>query len=41
MSAFDFKKFAKTFNLSSEENIMQKSLMIIDKNCQIVHKNIL
>lgn len=39
--SLDFKKFARTFNLANEENNMEKSLMIIDKNCQIVHKDIL
>lgn len=37
----DFENFATLFNLNNKENELQKSLMIIDKSCQIVHKDIL
>jgi hypothetical protein len=39
--SLDFKNFATLFNLYNKENELQKSLMIIDKSCQIVHKDIL
>jgi hypothetical protein len=39
--SLDFKNFAKAFDLSTPQNNLKKSLMIIDKNCQIVHKDIL
>lgn len=41
MISLDFKNFASTFDLNSEENGLKKSLIIINKNCQIVHKDIL
>ncbi|WP_294967150.1 hypothetical protein [Sulfurimonas sp.] len=39
--SLDFKNFAKVFNLKSEEDDLKKSLMIIDRNCKIVHRDIL
>ena len=39
--SLDFKNFANTFNLNNEEYGREKSLMIIDENCQIAHKKIL
>lgn len=37
----DFKSFAKIFNLKDEKNNLIKSLIMINKNCQIIHKEIL
>ena len=37
----DFKSFAKTFNLDDKENKLIKSLIMINKDCQIIHKEIL
>ena len=37
----DFKKFANLFNLNGTQDEIQKSLIIIDKNCQVAHKTIL
>lgn len=37
----DFKFFADSFGLKDESNSLTKSIMMINKNCQIVHKEIL
>ena len=37
----DFKSFAKTFSLNNKENQLIKSLIMINKDCQIIHKEIL
>ncbi|MGB5918279.1 hypothetical protein [Arcobacter sp.] len=37
----EYKEFSKTFSVKDEENLLKKSLMIIDTNCQITHKEIL
>lgn len=37
----DFKFFADSFGLKDETNSLTKSIMMINKNCQIVHKEIL
>jgi hypothetical protein len=37
----DFKSFAKIFNLKDEQNNLIKSLIMINKDCQIIHKEIL
>lgn len=37
----EYKEFSKTFNIKDEKNQLKKSLMIIDTNCQITHKEIL
>lgn len=37
----EYKDFSKTFNVTDEESLLKKSLMIIDTNCQITHKEIL
>ena len=37
----DFKSFAKTFNLDDKENKLIKSLIMVNKDCQIIHKEIL
>ena len=37
----DFKSIAKTFNLENKENKLIKSLIMINKDCQIIHKEIL
>ena len=37
----DFRSFAKTFNLDDKENKLIKSLIMINKDCQIIHKEIL
>lgn len=37
----DFKSIAKTFNLDDKENKLIKSLIMINKDCQIIHKEIL
>ena len=37
----DFRSFAKTFNLESKENKLIKSLIMVNKDCQIIHKEIL
>lgn len=36
-----FRDFSKIFNLKDEQNNLKKSLIIIDLNCQITHKEIL
>lgn len=41
MISSDFKSFAKTFKVTCQDLGMKKSLIIIDKNCQITHKDIL
>ena len=37
----DFKSFAKTFNLDDKGNKLIKSLIMVNKDCQIIHKEIL
>ncbi len=37
----DFRAIAKTFNLENKENKLIKSLIMINKDCQIIHKEIL
>lgn len=37
----DFKTFSKIFNLKDEQNNLIKSLIMINKNCQIIHKEII
>jgi hypothetical protein len=37
----DFRSFAKTFNLDDKENKLIKSLIMVNKDCQIIHKEIL
>jgi hypothetical protein len=37
----DHKSFSKIFNLRDEENNLTKSLIMINKDCQIIHKEIL
>jgi len=37
----DFRSIAKTFNLDDKENKLIKSLIMINKDCQIIHKEIL
>lgn len=37
----DFTSFAKTFNLKDEKNNLVRSIMMINKDCQIIHKEIL
>ena len=37
----DFKSFAKTFNLDDKENKLIKSLIMVNKDCQTIHKEIL
>ncbi len=37
----DFKSFAKTFSLDDKEKGLIKSLIMINKDCQIIHKEIL
>jgi hypothetical protein len=37
----DFRSFAKTFNLENKENKLIKSLIMVNKDCQIIHKEIL
>lgn len=37
----DFKSFAKTFSLDDKEMGLIKSLIMINKDCQIIHKEIL
>lgn len=39
--SLDFKKFANSFSLNGTQDEIQKSLIIIDKNCQVSHKTIL
>jgi hypothetical protein len=41
MVSNDFKSFAKIFNLKDNENKLIKSLIMINKDCQIIHKEIL
>lgn len=37
----EYKEFSKIFSIKDEKNQLKKSLMIIDTNCQITHKEIL
>ena len=37
----DFKSFSKIFDLRDEKNNLIKSLIMINKGCQIIHKEIL
>lgn len=37
----DFTSFAKNFNLKDEKNNLVRSIMMINKDCQIIHKEIL
>ena len=37
----DHKAFSKIFNLRDENNKLTKSLIMINKDCQIIHKEIL
>ena len=37
----DFRSFAKTFNLENKENKLIKSLIMVNKDCQIINKEIL
>ena len=37
----DFKSFAKTFSLDDKEKGLIKSLIMINKDCQIIHKETL
>ena len=37
----DFKSFSKIFDLRDEKNNLIKSLIMINKDCQIIHKEIL
>ena len=37
----EYKDFSKTFQMLDENKNLKKSLMIIDTNCQITHKDIL
>lgn len=37
----EFKDFSKIFSMHDEEKNLKKSLMIIDTNCQITHKDVL
>jgi thiol peroxidase len=37
----DFTSFAKTFNLKDEKNNLVRSIIMINKDCQIIHKEIL
>lgn len=37
----DFRTFSKIFNLKDEQNNLIKSLIMINKNCQIIHKEII
>ena len=37
----DFKSFSKIFDLRDEKNNLTKSLIMINKDCQIIHKEIL
>lgn len=37
----EFKDFSKIFNMKDENKNLKKSLMIIDRNCQITHKDVL
>lgn len=41
MISSDFKTFAKTYKIAFDEQSMKKALIIIDKNCQITHEEIL
>ena len=36
-----YKNFSKIFSMLDENNNLKRSLMIIDTNCQITHKDIL
>lgn len=36
-----YKEFAKLFSMFDENKNLKKSLMIIDTNCQITHKDVL
>lgn len=37
----EYKDFSDTFKMRNKDNSLKKSLMIIDTNCQIRHKEIL
>ena len=37
----DFKSFSKIFDLRDEKNNLIKSLIMINKDCQIIHKETL
>lgn len=37
----EFKDFSKIFKMRDENKNLKKSLMIIDTNCQITHKDVL
>ena len=37
----DFKSFSKIFDLKNEKNNLIKSLIMINKDCQIIHKETL
>jgi len=37
----DFKKYANLFDLKDEKNNLMKSLIMINKDCQIMHKEIM
>ncbi len=37
----DYKSFSKIFSLNTKENELIKSLIMINKDCQIIHKEIL
>ena len=37
----DFRAIAETFNLENKESKLIKSLIMINKDCQIIHKEIL
>ncbi len=39
--SIEFKDFSKIFNMKDENKNLKKSLMIIDTNCQITHKDVL
>ncbi|RXJ58077.1 hypothetical protein [Candidatus Marinarcus aquaticus] len=40
MISSDFKTFAQTYKIAFDEHCMKKALIIIDKNCQITHEEI-
>lgn len=39
--SIEYKDFSKIFNMRDENKNLKKSLMIIDTNCQITHKDVL
>ena len=39
--SIEFKEFSKIFNMRDQNRNLKKSLMIIDTNCQITHKDVL